>query len=142
MSSKTTMITLSDLRLVVNRAETFPDGIKGAWERLEAPLASLKGRKFYGLTFTEGDEVVYYAGLEPIDDDEIATLGFPLLTVKGGQYARSKLHNWTEHADKISEIIRAMLQQFGTDPIRPTIEYYRSQTELHLLVPVPDKPHP
>ena len=139
MHDKATVITLPDLRLMVSRAQFFPSGIKAAWERLEAPLASLMGRKFYGLTFTQGDEMAYYAGLEPLDNDEVAALSFPLLSVKGGQYARTKLLNWIEQADKISEIIGGMIEQFGADATRPTIEYYRSQSELHLLVPVPEQ---
>lgn len=137
MDVPTTVIMLPELRLVVSRAEPFPDGIPAAWERLEAPLRALKGRKFYGLTFREGDLPVYYAGLEPRDEAEVARLGLPLLVVRGGPYARARLLSWGDQPDQIGEVIAAMQRRYGSDPTRPTIEYYRGQRELHLLVPVP-----
>ncbi|WP_157202638.1 GyrI-like domain-containing protein [Calidithermus chliarophilus] len=136
MPSKATLVELPDLHLMVSRADEFPNGIRPAWERLESKLASLKGRKFYGLTFTEGSQLVYYAGLEPVSAEEVAALDFPTLMIKGGTYARTKLFDWPRHADKIGEIFGELMRDFPKDPTGPTIEYYRSQSELHLLIPV------
>jgi hypothetical protein len=43
---------------------------------------------------------VYYAGLQPLDEQEIRSLGFPTMTLKGGTYARVKLMDWNDHADR------------------------------------------
>ena len=69
MRSKPTTVQLPDLHLVVVRAEQDRETeIKAAWQTLEAKLSSLKGRKFYGVSFKDESGWVYYAGLVPVDD--------------------------------------------------------------------------
>ena len=134
MKYKATIVDRPDVNLVVCRADAFPSGIKAAWDKLETKLSSLKGRKFYGLTVYEGSQLAYFAGLEPVSDEEVALLGLPTMMIRGGKYARAKLLDWPNHTDRIGEIFNELLRDFETDPDSPTIEYYRSQSELHLLV--------
>lgn len=136
MEHKSTIIDQPDIELIVCRASQFPAGIKDSWERLESKLDSLKGRKFYGLTFFEEGHLVYYAGLQPLDRTEIATLGFPTLTLKGGKFARVKLMDWNNHADEIGPIFDRLMEKYKKDPSGPTVEFYRSQSELHLMIPI------
>ena len=124
--------------MIVCRANEFPAGIKDSWERLESKLASLKGRKFYGLTYVEDGQLVYYAGLEPVDTKEIKALGLPTRTLKDGKYARVKLLDWNHHADEISGIFDELTAKYKKDPSGPTVEFYRSQHELHLMIPLLD----
>ena len=139
MEYKATIVNQPEMELVVCQATEFPAGIKDSWSRLESRLESLKGRKFYGLTYFEGGQLVYYAGLEPVDGEEITSLGFPTLTLKGGRYARVKLMDWTEHADEIGPIFDELMDRYKKDPGGPTIEFYRSQKELHLMIPILEK---
>jgi len=136
MSYKATIVDLPDVNLVVSRADEFPAGIKAAWDRLESKLPSLKGRRFYGLAVCEGSQVAYFAGVQPVSDEEVASLGLPTMMTKGGKYARVKLFDWQNHTDKIDEIIDQLMQDFQMDPNGAGVEYYRSQSELHLLMPL------
>lgn len=139
MGHQATIVDQSDIELIVCRASEFPAGIKDSWERLEFKLASLKGRKFYGLTFFEEGQLVYYAGLQPVDEAEIKTLGFPTMTLKGGKYARVRLMDWNNHVDEIGPIFDELMEEYKKDPSGPTVEFYRSQTELHLMIPIVEK---
>jgi hypothetical protein len=136
MEHKVTIVDQPDIQLAVCRAAEFPAGIKDSWERLESRLASLRGRKFYGLTFFEEGQLVYYAGLEPMDENESVSLGFPMMTLKGGKYARVKLMDWPEHADEIGPILGELMEAYEKDAQGPTVEFYRSQSELHLMIPL------
>ena len=136
MKYKSTIINQPEIKLVVCRATEFPAGIKDSWERLESKLASLKGRKFYGLTFFEEGHLVYYAGLLPLDRNEVKAVGFPTLTLKSGKYARVKLMDWNNHTDEIAPIFDELMEEYKKDPSGPTVEFYRSQSELHLLIPL------
>ncbi len=139
MEYRATVVTMPALRLAACRAHAFPEGIKDAWNRLEAAMPSLKGRRFYGLTVCEGGQLVYYAAVEVANDEEAAALGFPVMHVKGGPCARVKLLDWPKHADEISDIFADLMRRFTMAPDAPTIEYYRSQSELHLLLPLATK---
>ncbi|MDH7490352.1 MAG: hypothetical protein QHH80_12720 [Anaerolineae bacterium] len=136
MRYKATVVEMPDLLLAACKARSFPDGIKDAWDRLEARMPSLKGRHFYGLTVCEGGELVYYAAVQVAGEDEAAALGFPLLRVRGGRCARVKLLDWPHHVDEIGAVFDELMRNFPMAPDAPTVEYYRSESELHLLVPL------
>lgn len=136
MKYPATIVEIPDLRLAACRADAFPSGIKDAWDRLEARMTSLKGRRFYGVTTCEGNELVYYAAVHVDSDDEAAALGLPVLHVKGGKCARVKLMDWPSHVDEIGAIFDELMRNFPMATNAPTLEYYRSQSELHLLVPL------
>ncbi len=77
--------------LVVSRADEFPSGVEAAWDRPESKLGSLIDRTFYGVTLCEGSQLVYFAGLEPVNGEDVSSLGFPAMMMKGGEYARARL---------------------------------------------------
>lgn len=136
MTQKATIVDLPDLRLMVVRADEFPGGIKTAWDRLESRLSSLKGRRFYGVSRDEGSQVAYFAGVVPTSDEEVTQLGFPTMMIKGGKYARAKLLDWSSQTEKIGQIFSELIRNFPMDPNGWALEYYRSQSELHLLIPL------
>ena len=136
MPDKATIVELPDVNLVVSRADSFPEGIEAAWKTLESKLTSLKGRKFYGLTVCEGDGLAYFAGVEATDDEEVARLGLPAMAIKGGRYARARLTDWHNHKDEIGRIFDRLMQDYDMDPNGVSVEFYRSQSELHLLIPL------
>jgi hypothetical protein len=136
MAYKATIVDMPDVRLMVSRADEFPSGIEAAWEKLESKLPSFKGRKFYGLTFCEGSGLAYFAGVEPQSDEEVSSLGFPTMTIKGGKYARAKLLDWSNRTDKIGEVFGELMRDYPMDPNGPSVEFYRSHSELHLLIPL------
>jgi hypothetical protein len=137
MKFKATTLQMPDLRLVVVRAERDREPeIKEAWRILESRLSSLRGRKFYGVCCNEESGTAYYAGLQPLDEKEIEALGFATLEVKGGKYARVKILDWHKHTDQIGAIFDDIQKTFPTDPSRPVVEHYVSNSELHLLSPL------
>lgn len=136
MTYKATIVELPDVNLAVNRADRFPEGIEAAWKDLESKLTTLKGRRFYGLTVCEGDGLAYFAGVETSDHEEIAELGLPTMKIKSGRYARVKLNDWRDHKDDIGKIFDQLMQDHDMDPGGACIEFYRSLSELHLLIPL------
>lgn len=81
----------------------------------------------------------YYAGLVPdseIEERKFESLGFTVREIPGGRCARTKLFDWSDKTDQIGPTIGAMISEHGIDPSRPQMEFYRSFSELHLLVPI------
>jgi predicted transcriptional regulator YdeE len=135
--SKPVVVDLPLTQLVVVRADSDnPDAIKAAWQQLEARLTSLRGRRFYGVCYEGGAREGYYAGLEPVNEQEGTRLGFEPLTVDAGKFVRLSIKDWQAKIAEIPQLVDMLRRDFVTDPARPTIEFYRSQTELHLLVPL------
>jgi hypothetical protein len=109
-----------------------PQSAAETFDRLEARLPSLKGRKFYG-TMLNGEYRACVA-LEPEDSPD--TMGLETWTIPGGAYVRRKLTDWPEHADEIGEIFTTLAAEHPRDPARPNVEFYRSQKELLLFMAV------
>ena len=137
---KATIINQSALRLITSRSASFPDENGKAFDLIESHLNTLKGRRFYGLVYPSNEGIDYYAGLIPDCEDEerkFDELGFSIKEVAAGPCARVKLQDWMSKTELIGPTIGKMIAEYGIDPARPQIEFYRSMKELHLLVPIP-----
>lgn len=97
-------------------------------------MSSLKGRKFYGAYFHK--DGVYRACVAIIDEEEPRRLGLPAWNVPGGKFARDKIWNYASRVEKIGETFESMAQRYKADPNRWSIEFYRSQEEVILLLPI------
>jgi hypothetical protein len=103
-----------------------------AFKKLEAKLSSLKGRKFYGIVL--GDEYRACVAIDPNDDP--LSLPHPTWTLPGGKYVRRRISNWEDNLHLIGGTCETLSCRPDFDPSRPCIEYYRSRTELLVMVPV------
>jgi hypothetical protein len=109
-----------------------------AMQKLEAKLPSIKGRRFYGLfrVLPEGEE--YFACVEKLSTDDPVAMGLDVGRIPGGLYVRRKVLDWSKviAEGKLPSIFQDMVRQYDVDRTRPEIEFYRSMTELHILIPV------
>ena len=60
--------------------------------------------------------------------------------ISGGWYARSKLTDWEKNLSKLLSLFEEMARTHDVDPKRPSLEFYRSQAEMHLFLPVRSHP--
>jgi len=113
-------------------------GPKAAFDALESKLPLLKGRKFFGTFRMLDDGEEYYACVERFPTDNPAALGLEAGTIPGGKYVRRRVWNWESvvAAGKMKEISEEFARGYALDPDRPSIEFYRSMKELHILLPV------
>jgi len=130
----TMQVTLEDIKVMYVESPTGPAGAKAAFDKLESRLSTLKGRKFYE-TF-QHPEGPYRACVQMKDDDDLAGLALKTWIIPGGKFVRDKLDNWTSRMDEIGRLFKAMAVKNDTDPTRPGIEFFRSQKELLLFLPV------
>lgn len=126
------------LRLITVKATDCGPGIPASWQSLEAQR-DVKGRKSYGVITGTPNGPEYYAGLVSEGEIEERTTGLPVLEVAGGPCARVKLMDWQQHIPEISSMFQQLMDSVDQDTSRPNMEFYRSQTELHLIVPVKAK---
>ena len=126
------LVKLDDVKVMFVVSPSGPQGAGEAFDRLEARLPSLKGRKFYG-TLLNGE---YRACVALEAQDVPAAMGLETWTIPGGAYARRKLERWSERLPEVGKIFGVLAAEYARDPTRPNIEFYRSEKELLLLMPV------
>ena len=71
-------------------------------------------------------------------------MGLASDVIPGGLYLREKMKNWTSRTDEIGKMFMAMgeRERQRVDSSRPSIEFYRSQDELILLLPISPEQKP
>jgi hypothetical protein len=105
-----------------------------AFNELESKLASLKGRKFFGYFDPETDE---YRACVALNKGEALT-GSSTWTIPPGRYCYETIEDWSSNIASIGPRFNKMIKENSErfDPSRPCLEYYRSMSELRILVPV------
>lgn len=126
--------TLSEIPMMYIVAEGGPAGAREAFTKLEGKLPSLRGRKFYGTYNVATGEYRACVAREPDDDPQ--RLGLATGVIQGGLYFREKMKNWASRTDEIGKTFMVMAERQRVDKNRPSVEFYRSQDELILLLPI------
>ncbi len=135
---KPTTKNLVSIEVEQVKAENGPFGAQPAFKQLESRLPSLKGRKMYGVFYSAQNE--YFACVDRESNYNL-DMGFEKGIIPGGIYARGKIENWVEKIENIGnefEKLEKACRENGLnlDYTRPNIEFYRSQEELIIYVPV------
>jgi len=130
-----TVVVIQDIPVMFvagDRANPISDQAPTAFAELEAKLETLKGRHFYGV-IVEGE---YRACVGMRSQDDHQNLPTRTWIIPGGKFARRKLANWERHRDQIGPTMMKLRGRSDFDRSRHCIEYYRSQRELLLMVPI------
>jgi len=130
------IVQVKAFELLYIEAHSFPDGIQYAWNSLEKKLGSLKGRKFYGASWMECGKIRYVAGVTPVSSAEEEILRLPIIKIEGGAFITRKLEKWHERIDEIGKIFETLADLYPVRKGVPFLEYYRSNKELILMVPI------
>ena len=130
---------LNEIKLMYFKADSFPDGIQPVWDKMDATIPSMKGRKFYGAAKMIEGKMEYRACVIPLDDNEHKTLGMEVFTIPGGAYAAKKLIDWQDHIPEIRNIFGELGSKFEGDGSRFLLEFYESMKELICMIPILEK---
>jgi hypothetical protein len=115
-----------------DRAKSISEQAPAAFDMLEAKLETLKGRHFYGV-IVQGE---YRACVGVRAQDDLHNLPHQAWVIPGGKFVRRKLADWEQHRDLIGPTMLKLRERRDFDKSRHCIEYYRSQRELLLMVPI------
>jgi hypothetical protein len=135
-----TYVELQEVPVLRVKADMKGKGPSAAFNLLESKLPTLKGRKFYGTFQFTPDGEEYYACVVRIDSDDPGKMQLETGMIPGGWYGRSKLMDWEKNLSKLPGLFEEMARNHDVDPKRPSLEFYRSQAELQLFLPVRSHP--
>jgi len=129
---------LDELTLMYFKAESFPKGITGVWDKLDKTIPSMKGRKFYGAARMIDGKMEYRACVVPLNTNEPKELGMDTFTIPSSNYAAKKLHDWQSHIPEIREIFTELNHKYNANPVLYNLEYYENDKELIIMLPILD----
>jgi hypothetical protein len=116
------------------------DEIAPAWDHLESMLGSLRGRRFLGAFDDSG---VYRCCVQTRAGDDPAALGLASGVIPGGTYLCATIRGPQPQAyDLLTPTHEELLRRGAHDASRPSIEFYRRDDRVDVLLPVLDNAGP
>jgi hypothetical protein len=107
--------------------------IRRVWAELEAVVA-LRGRRFYGAFDAAAND--YRACVEVREGDDLVP-GLESGTLPGGRYLRARLRGDPPAVyEQIAPTYDELTRQAKADVSRPSLEHYRRNDEIDLLLPI------
>jgi len=84
----------------------------------------------------ENNELTYLACVKIEDGDNINAPELQEVHLPRGNYIRERIADWEKNVGQIPIIIDKVSEDNSIDPDRYIIEFYRSEKELFLLIPI------
>jgi hypothetical protein len=120
------------------RVHTFPNGIKDAFDTLMNLVPDGIDRTYYGISYMNGDEVVYHAAVQELNPGEAERYNCERYTIQKGEYKADRVHQWMKKVHTIKDIFEDMLKDDCPLEDRPAIEWYLNDDEMICMIRVVD----
>ncbi len=124
----------NDIKVFCVTADSFPEGIKEAYKKLndKIPLSSVK--RIFGLSRPENGNIIYKAAAEVNDTSEAEKIISDTLVIKKGNYISLTIHDYMKDLPAIGKVFKELLSNTGIDPEGYCVEWYVSEKEVKCMV--------
>lgn len=133
---RTQIIECEPSRFWAIRATSAPRGRAIAWDRLQSTFPPRAGRRFYGLLLHGCETPVYYAAVDYVRGLGALPAGIQQLRVDAGTFVCIPIPESQARTDSINRHIERIRLRYETVPGRFTLECFRGDGGMHLMVPV------
>lgn len=104
-----------DIELFCVKADSFPDGIKAAHEKLASISRPYGKRNYYGISYLYDDEILYMAAAEYEKGTEKIPAGCATYTLKKGDYISIYIPDFSKNLSQIDKAFKQLLAHPGID---------------------------
>lgn len=124
-----------DITVFCIKAESFPDGIGAAHQKLHSILPDEKHRKFFGISYPDrSGKITYKAAVEESYPGEGEKFGCETFIIKKGEYLSETLINWRKDESVVAGTFQKMLQDPRLDSNGYCLEIYPNQSDMICMV--------
>lgn len=130
----------NNIRTICVTAESFPDGINEAHQKLQAMLAPIDRRQFFGISWMDSTgEIIYKAAASEMRPGEAESLQAETFTIKEGPYNSFYITDYRNNLDSIKKAFDLLTAEHETDPNGYCLEWYINEKDVKCLVPLRSK---
>lgn len=115
-------------------AESFPDGIKKAHEKLHSIIPFSTSRGYFGISRPEHGVIVYKAAAGVLEEDKGKEFGCELFTIEKGKYVAITIHNYINDIQLIAKAFEELTKHQDIDPKGYCLEWYYSDKDVKCMV--------
>ena len=123
-----------DLKVFGVQVNTFPLGIKEAFDYLVESVPEGPDRNYYGISHMDGEKVVYIAAVEEKDEREAQKYNCQKYVIEKGDYLTENIVNWMQKTDSIKDVFHVIMQNPQADCKQPCVEWYKNDNEMVCMV--------
>ncbi len=120
----------NDITVFGVKAETFPEGITAAYNKLNEILPDMSGRQVYGLSWMEDDKIIYYAAINESEPGEGDKHGCLTRVLKKGNYISKTINEFMDHIPELGKTFEEMFRTYDYDPEGCCVEYYFNDKDV------------
>ena len=114
----------NDIPVLYVKADSFPDGIIEAHQKLHSLVPFSADRRYFGISRPEDGVIIYKAAAEEINQGEAKKLSLETFVIKEGQYISITIKDYTRDVQSIGKAFQKLTSQPGIDPNGYCIEWY------------------
>ena len=115
----------SDINVVCVEANSFPQGITAAFDKLNSLIHSPEPRRIFGISYGDGNKnITYKAAAEENSPNEAAQLGCERFTIKKGEYISQYIEDFMKNIPAIGQAFQEMCRDQRIDSNGYCIEMY------------------
>lgn len=128
-------ILKDDIKVFYVTAESFPDGIMSAHQKLHSLLPSTKDRNFFGISYPDKNHtIIYKAAVEESYDGEAEKYGCETFVIRKGTYISEMISGWQNDPVIISKTFQQLLSNAHIDKNGYCLEVYLGENEMRCMV--------
>ena len=125
-----------ELVVYVKKAESFPMGVKAAFQYMHGLVPYDPQRMYLGLSKVIEDGMDYWAGSPELHEGEFQKHNLETILLPTGTYAYFVIDGYMEKLDQIGPVFEKLLKEINGDPNAIGIEWYVSMTELWIMLKI------
>jgi len=133
-----TLLLDNDINVFYVTANSFPDGILAAHQKLHSLIQFSKNRKYLGISRPENGAIVYRAAAEELTAGEAEKLNCEKLVLKKGKYNYITVNNYLKDLPAIDRSFKELLSNPNIDPEGYCVEWYFNDNDVKCMVRLKD----
>lgn len=123
----------NDINIICVTADSFPDGILPAFEKLHSLVSG--DRRSYGISRPDKNRtIIYKAGAEELADGEAEKLHLEKFVLKRGNYISIDVPDFMQHVPAIGKAFEQLLADPRIDPDGACVEWYFNEKDVKCMV--------
>jgi len=126
----------NNIRVFCIAAESFPNGVLAAHQKLHKMLPTSESRNFFGISYGGKDGIVYKAAVEESFPEEAEKYGCEKFIIPQGDYIGETLIDWCKDETMVGKTFRKLLSDPRLDKNGFCLEIYLNETDMRCLVKI------
>ena len=127
----------TDIHVFYVQANSFPDDIKPAFDKLHSLIKMTTNRRFFGISYLEKPgKIIYRAAVEEDYPGEGKSLGCESFTIRKGEYINQYIQDFMKDIQVIGKTFEQLLKFPDIDPNGYCLELYEGMVNVRCLVPL------